>query len=112
MGGRDWFRGAKWGIVLLMKIATLTFSEHALRRMFERSIGREDVRHVIERGEVIATYAEDRPFPTCLLVGFSNGRPLHVVLAVEKEHEHGIVVTVYEPDPLLWENDFRKRRIR
>jgi len=95
-----------------MKFSTLTFSEHALRRMFEREIARKDVRDVVENGEAIAEYPDDRPFPSRLLFGSPRGRPLHVVLAIERDNEHGIVVTVYEPDPALWDVQFRRRRTR
>jgi hypothetical protein len=89
----------------------ITFTEHALIRMFERRIGRADVREVVERGDIIASYPDDNPYPSFLLLGFPGGHALHVVLAVEREAGHGIVVTVYEPESRLWEEDFRKRRI-
>lgn len=89
----------------------ITFTEHALIRMFEREIGRAEVREVVERGDTIASYPDDNPYPNFLLLGFPNGRALHVVLALQREAEHGIVVTVYEPERRLWEEDFRKRRI-
>jgi hypothetical protein len=42
----------------------LVFRTHAVRKMFERSISGDDVRHVIENGEVIREYADDTPFPS------------------------------------------------
>ena len=37
-------------------------------------------------------------------------RPLHVIVVVDDEHEEERVVTVYEPNPVLWSNDYRRRR--
>jgi hypothetical protein len=88
----------------------IVFTEHALVRMFERGISRADVREVMENGERISSYLDDKPYPSYLLLGFPNGRALHVVLAVPPEAGHGIVVTVYVPERRLWEDDFKKRR--
>ncbi len=89
---------------------TLVFRVHAIRRMFERDIGVAEVRHVVETGEVIETYPEEAPYPSRLLLGWSRSRPLHVVVADETEAGETIVVTVYEPDPALWDRDFCRRR--
>jgi hypothetical protein len=45
-----------------------------------------------------------------LLLGRVGGRPLHVVAAYNAEDDETIVVTVYEPDPALWEDGFKRRR--
>ena len=86
------------------------FSGHALVRMFERSISREDVLAVLEFGEVIADYPDDTPLPSCLMLGFVAGRPIHVVVATEKERKLCIIITAYIPDPILWNAEFRKRK--
>jgi Domain of unknown function (DUF4258) len=87
---------------------SVRFSRHAIERMAERSITVEDVRTVLTAGEIIAEYPEDLPWPTCLLLGHSARRPLHVLAAVAA-HAQCVVVTVYEPDPALWSADFRRR---
>ena len=86
------------------------FRVHALQRMFERRITEEDVRHVLETGEAIEEYPDDRPYPSKLLLGWSRERPLHVVVADHAEASTLIVITVYEPNTTLWEEDFRRRR--
>lgn len=93
-----------------MEIGRITFSGHALQRMFERSISRAEVHEVMTRGEVIADYPDDKPLPSRLLVGFPGGRAVHVVVAAEDRSEHVIVVTVYEPDPGLWDDGYRRRK--
>jgi hypothetical protein len=78
--------------------------------MFERSIAEEDVRKVLTEGDEIASYPDDQPYPSRLLLGRVGGRPLHVVAAYNAEDDETIVVTVYEPDPALWEDGFKRRR--
>jgi len=88
----------------------LRFSGHAMERLFLRGIRPEDVRAVVEQGERIAEYPDDRPFPSHLILGFVDGRAIHVVLGYDEVTETGHVVTAYIPDPSLWENDFKKKK--
>ena len=37
-------------------------------------------------------------------------QPLHVVVVVDDEHREERVVTVYEPAPDRWSDDYRRRR--
>ncbi len=78
--------------------------------MAERKITVEDVKNVLKTGETIASYPEDRPYPSRLILGWIGTRPLHVVVADNDEDNVQIVITVYEPDPTLWEDDFKRRR--
>jgi len=91
-------------------IESLVFSGHALRQMFARSITTQDIRTVIDDGEVIASYPDDRPYPSEMLLGFSGGRALHVVLAYNEAIRSGYVVTAYVPDTKLWSEDYKTRR--
>ena len=78
--------------------------------MFERSLSRGDVLEVIRNGEKIANYPDDSPYPTCLILGFVQSRPIHVVLANNVEDNKGIVVTAYEPDSELWDDNFKNMK--
>lgn len=88
------------------------FSGHAVQRMFEKRIGKADVLLVISSGEVIAEYLDDKPFPSFLFLGFEGEQPLHVVAAVDQESQTCHIITVYRPDPTLWDEDFRHRRTK
>lgn len=94
------------------QINTLLYSGHALRQMFARTITADQVQAVIDGGESIASYPEDRPYPSELLLGFPEGRALHVLLAYNEENRTGYVVTAYVPEPDLWTADFKRRRAR
>jgi len=88
----------------------LVFRVHAIRRMFQRQINTDDVRHVLETGDTIEDYQDDLPYPSRLVLGWCGTRPLHVVAADNSEDQETIVITVYEPDLIQWEPDFRRRR--
>lgn len=93
-----------------MDCAEVVSSGHALRRTFERAIGEEAVREVVRSGREIASYPDDRPYPSILLLGFDGERPLHVVVGVVAEQKRCVVITCYEPSPDLWDEHFTRRR--
>jgi hypothetical protein len=78
--------------------------------MFQRSVGRDAVNVVVSGGETIADYPDDSPYPSRLLLGFVNGRPVHVIVAWDAGTGTCIIVTAYEPQSDQWEPGFRKRR--
>ncbi len=88
----------------------LVFRVHAIRRMVQRGISAEDIRCVLDSGELIEKYPEDGPYPSRLMLGWIGSRPLHVAAADNRDDLETVVITVYEPDPAQWEPDFRKRR--
>lgn len=88
----------------------LIFRAHALQRMFERSISVEAVRAVVTSGEMLTAYPDDTPYPSRLLLGWINGRPLHIVATDNPAERETIIITAYEPDPNQWEADFKRRR--
>jgi len=96
------------GLVMARKV---TFRVHALRRMFERGISVEDVESVLDAGEVVESYPEDRPYPSRLQLGWRGGQPLHVVAAENLGDNELIVITAYEPDPAHWEPEFKRRKL-
>ena len=86
------------------------FRVHAAQRMFERGISVADVRSVLQEGETIASYPDDKPHPSRLVLGRAGQRAIHVVAADNAADNEIIVVTVYQPDPALWADSFRQRR--
>jgi hypothetical protein len=93
-----------------MNCAAIYYSRHAFERMFERTIAPNVIRDVVAKGEIIATYPEDQPYPSALILGFDQARPIHVVVARNAATSECIVVTVYVPDPALWDETFKQRR--
>ena len=93
-----------------MNCSHVIFTGHALRRMFQRELGKDDIVEILKGGECIAEYLEDRPYPSYLILGFSGSRPVHIVVAKDRIDEACYVVTAYVPGRLLWSDDFRVRR--
>lgn len=87
----------------------LIYRQHAIKRMFERCITRNDIVEALSNGRKIEEYPSDTPYPSCLWLGFSSGRPIHVVFADNLEACERIIITVYEPDPSQWDNKFTER---
>jgi hypothetical protein len=90
------------------------FSEHARREMEAEPLGIirvDDVSCVLRTGEIIEDYPEDKPYPSCLVLGrTAGGRPLHVVCAPAPTDRRLIIITVYQPDPTRWDPEFKRRR--
>ena len=83
---------------------------HTVERMFEREIGLEDVRYVLQRGEAIENYVGDKPYPSAVMLAWCAARPLHVVMAYNKIKDETILITTYEPDAAQWDAEFKTRR--
>lgn len=88
----------------------IRWQRHALERMMERDIFRDDVKQVLLNGEMIEEYPDDHPFPSGLFFGIRNEIPLHVVAAVDKEGDWCYIVTVYKPGSQHFEPDFKTRK--
>ena len=93
-----------------MEFLSIEFRLHAVQRMFERGITVVNVKEVIKTGKIIESYPNDKPFQSYLLLGFINQNPLHVVIATDPDTKKTIVITVYTPDPKLWEKGFKRRK--
>ncbi|MFN2453628.1 MAG: DUF4258 domain-containing protein [Pyrinomonadaceae bacterium] len=87
----------------------IIFPPYVLKRMIERNISVDEVRGVLEDGEIIEEYIADEP-PRYLMLGWSGARPIHVVGEDDPVTGETTAVTVYEPDITLWKEAFTKRR--
>lgn len=85
--------------------------KHALERMQERDIRREDVKHCIMGGEIIEDYPEDFPHPSCLIFGYTvNNLIIHTVVSMDNESIG--IITVYYPNIDKFESDLKTRKGR
>ncbi len=92
-----------------MECQTVTYKFHAIQQMFARRINELVVEEVVSSGEVIANYADDKPYPTVLIHKFVENQPFHVVVARDG-NGNCYIITAYRPNTLLWEADFRTKR--
>lgn len=65
---------------------------------------------LLENGEVIEAYPDDIPYPSRLLLGTCEGRPIHVLASDDLLERAVVIITVYEPDPSQWDASFKRRR--
>jgi len=93
-----------------MDCTTLNFSRHAFERMFQRGIDPEAVARIVSDAEVVIEYPEDQPFPSALLLGYDGKQAIHAVIAREPATGNCHLVTIYWPDPAIWDESFKKRR--
>jgi hypothetical protein len=87
----------------------LHWRRHALERMLERGISREEVRFAILDGELIEDYSSDMPYPSCLVL-HTGEKALHVVVALDPHSGICHVITAYRPDAIHFESDLKTRR--
>ena len=88
---------------------SIVYRLHSIQRMFERNVNSDELRLIINTGKVIEKYVNDSPYPSRLILGKVNNRPLHVVITENKTENKIIVITVYEPDSRKWlKNDVRR----
>jgi len=91
----------------------IAFKKHSILRMYERNIIADEVKGILISGEIIESYLEDRPLPSCLILGYTTKqRPIHVVVSVDKEEQMLWVITVYIPSLEEWEEGFRRRKTK
>jgi Domain of unknown function (DUF4258) len=88
----------------------ILYLPHTLQQITkpERMIRPDEIRSVVERGEIIEDYPNDARGHSCLMLGFAlDGRPIHVVCA--PKNEYLAIITAYLPNPQQWSSSFRER---
>jgi hypothetical protein len=88
----------------------LVFSSHAIQQMFFRRITKQQVKTAIAYGEIIEENPNDTPFPSYLILDFVERKPIHIVLSYNQDSQTCYVVTAYNPNPEIWEDNFSKRK--
>ena len=95
----------------LLSFQTLTITKHGKQRLQEREIRVDDVMTAIKNGEIIKQYEDDKPLPSCLVLGKDKkGQSIHLVLSHDEVFIY--LITAYYPDVKIWSADFRKRKER
>ena len=95
----------------LNKTENIAITEHARIRLHERKISIDDIVNGINTGEIIKQYLDDKPLPSCLILGFSiRAQHIHIVLSCDTDFIY--LITAYFPDPDMWESDFKSRKGR
>ena len=90
----------------------IRITDHADEEAENDRLTFDEIYFSVFNGEVIEDYAEDRPYPSCLIYGQSfKGDPIHSVWAFNEESQYAVLITVYRPDAAQWIR-WRERRER
>lgn len=96
---------------LLNTAERIAITEHARLRLVEREISVNDIIQCIETGEIIEQYEDDKPFPSCLVLGKAiDQKNIHVVVSHDSDWIY--LITAYRPDAKIWSLDFKIRKER
>ena len=74
---------------------------HAHKERQEEAIKAKDIRDALMEGEILEDYPDDPRGQSCLVLGYSEGRAIHLVCGRTKS-EWLLVITVYIPRPYKW----------
>ena len=83
-------------------------TQHSRKRFAERGIHIEDILFAFRAGQIIEQYPDDKPFPSCLILGYSGERALHAVASIDEDLIY--IITAYAPSPEKWESDWKTRK--
>jgi len=87
------------------------FSKHAVDQSILRRIRVHEIKEVIANGQLIEDYPTDKYGSSCLIFGLTQaGRVIHVQCSYPIRPLIKII-TVYEPHPERWNDNFTRRRI-
>lgn len=83
---------------------------HAFEEAEEDRLHISDVFNSVVHGEVIENYPDRKPYPRCLVLGFTgNGIPVHTVWEDDQAAGRAVLITVYRPKAADW-LEWRRRR--
>ena len=88
----------------------ILFLPHAVRQMSkpDRMISTKNIRQVVQYSALIEDYPEDPRGHSCLVLGFVDDNPIHVVCAPKEEYL--AIITAYVPSEEEWEDSYTQRK--
>ena len=87
------------------------YSIHALNQSIVKHISDAEIREaMLNESEILEDYPKDKYGPSCLVYAITgDGRHLHILISYPTRPLIKII-TVYEPDPELW-NNYKIRKL-
>ncbi|MCC8081377.1 MAG: DUF4258 domain-containing protein [Clostridiales bacterium] len=87
----------------------IAVTRHAKERLEERKIRIIDIINGIQTGKIIKQYEDDKPLPSCLVLGYTSDNAfIHIV--VSKDDYYIYLITAYYPDPAKWKDGYSVRK--
>jgi hypothetical protein len=84
-------------------------SVHAEKERYAEEVSLTDIEAAILNGEVLEDYLDDPRGESCLILGYSRSRAIHIVCGYTSVRSLRII-TVYLPKPSKWLNDRTRRQ--
>jgi hypothetical protein len=84
-------------------------SFHAYKERYAEDITISDLENAIYKGEIVEDYPDDPRGPSCLVLGYSQNRPIHIVCGYIPLKWIRII-TVYIPKKPRWIDERRRSR--
>ena len=84
-------------------------SKHAEEERRKDFLTLNNLKDALFCGKIIESYPDDPRGPSCLVLGWSDESPVHLVCG---QYESGktLIITVYKPDPKKWDQNFEVRK--
>jgi len=89
----------------------ILWSFHAVKKLRIEGLRKSPIEDALKDCVLVEDYPiMGRPLPDCLVLGFINEDPLHVVVALDEDFDRIFIITVYKPSLERWEDGWRKRK--
>ncbi|MBF0338159.1 MAG: DUF4258 domain-containing protein [Nitrospirae bacterium] len=89
------------------------WSMHALRKLRIEGFKKNDVEGLLKECTLVEDYMmEGRPLPGCLVLGYVGISVVHIVVAIDKDNDRILIITLYKPSGDRWENDWKRRKFK
>jgi len=89
----------------------ISWSYHAVQKLRQENLRKSKIEEALKDSVLIEDYeVTGRPLPDCLVLGFFDGIPVHIVVALDRALDRILIVTVYKPSIGRWENGWKKRK--
>jgi len=86
-------------------------SFHAEKERYAEDIIIPDLETAIYNGEILEDYPNDPRGPSCLVLGYSRNRPIHIVCGYTVA-KWVRIITVYIPKPPKWTDERTRAKRR
>lgn len=94
-----------------IKLEQYEISYHAEKERYEEDITLADIETAIHSGEILEDYPDDPRGSSCLMLGYSQGRAIHLVCGYTTTGWIRII-TVYLPKMPKWSDDRTRNKER
>ena len=81
-------------------------------RLQTRGIIRKIIIESVDNYQVIEEYPEDKYLPSFLIWTHYEKDVYHVLFALDIENRNVRIVTAYRPDPVEWDYDLKRRKVK